>query len=245
MRFFRELRTAVSMQSPHIVRVIEIGEQPVPFLVMERLEGHTLSELLRKRRLLPPNEVIELVSQVAAGITAAAAAGIVHRDLKPQNLFCHHGVWKVLDFGVARAIDQGDTLTAGHLVGTPAYMAPEQAAGRVVDHRTDLYALAAVAYRAFTGQPPFAASDVAQTLYRVVHTRPVRPTQLAPELPADVDDALAIGMAARPEDRFASGAELAAALRTAVAGQLAPTLRARAAALPGGGWTTSPSRGHG
>jgi serine/threonine-protein kinase len=243
LRFFRELRTAASVQSPYVVRVIEIGEHPVPFLVMERLEGQTLSDLLRKRRLLPPEEVVELVSQVATGISAAAAAGIVHRDLKPQNLFRHHDVWKVLDFGVARAVDQGDTLTAGHVVGTPAYMAPEQASGGSVDHRTDLYALAAVAYRAFTGQQPFVTSDVAETLYRVVHTRPVRPTLVVPELPADVDAALAIGMAPRPADRFASGAELADALREAVAGQLAPILRARAAELSGGGWATPRRRG--
>jgi serine/threonine-protein kinase len=241
LRFFRELRTAAAVDSPHVVRVIEVGEKPVPFLVMERLDGVTLSELLRQRRTLAPAEVVELVEEVGIGIAAAAAAGIVHRDLKPQNVFRHEGrEWYVLDLGVARAIDQGDTLTAGQVVGTPSYMAPEQASSGEVDHRSDLYALAAIAYRAFTGHPPFAAADVAETLYRVVHTRPLRPGLLAPELPADVDVVLAIGMAARPADRFATAAELASALRDAVAGQLDPLVRTRGSALvQAGAWSSS------
>ena len=231
LRFFRELRTAASVESPHVVRVIEVGEKPVPYLVMERLDGETLAQIVRERRTLPPREVVELVAQVGIGITAASAAGIVHRDLKPQNIFRHGDVWKILDFGVARALDHGDTLTGGLLVGTPSYMSPEQARGGQVDHRTDLYALAAVAYRALTGHPPFASKEVADTLYRVVHTRPVRPTLLAPELPADIDLVLAIGMAKRASDRFASAAELAAALRDAVHRHLGPALRARGMAL--------------
>jgi len=231
LRFFRELRTAASVESPHVVRVIEIGEQPVPFLVMERLEGHTLAEILRERRTLPPNEALALVEEVGIGITAAGNAGVVHRDLKPQNIFRNRGAWKILDFGVARAMEHGDTLTAGQLVGTPAYMSPEQARGGAVDHRTDLYALAAVAYRALTGHAPFASADIAETLYRVVHTRPMRPTLLAPELPGDVDLVLAIGLAFDAGDRFATAADLASALRAAFARELAPALRARGHAI--------------
>ena len=231
LRFFRELRTAASVESPHVVRVIEVGEQPVPFLVMERLDGGTLAEILRERRTLLPHEVIELVEQVGIGITAAGDAGVVHRDLKPQNIFRHREVWRILDFGVARAMEHGDTLTAGHLVGTPSYMAPEQASGGAVDHRTDLYALAAVAYRTLTGHPPFSSADIAETLYRVVHTRPTRPTLLAPELPGDVDLVLAIGLAPDASDRFATAAELGRALRAAFARGLSPSLRARGHAI--------------
>jgi serine/threonine protein kinase len=114
LRFLRELRTAANVRSPHIVQVIDIGEHPVPYLVMERLEGMTLAEMMRGRRALSPDEVIELVAQVGAGITAASAAGIVHRDLKPQNVFLDRGTWKVLDFGVARAMDAGDRSDRGH-----------------------------------------------------------------------------------------------------------------------------------
>jgi serine/threonine-protein kinase len=245
LRFLRELRTAAGLISPHVVRVIDVGEQPVPFLVMEKLEGHTLGEILRARKVTPP-EVIDLVTQIGAGITVAAAAGIVHRDLKPQNVFLHHpeghrGVWKILDFGVARALDGGDTLTAGHIVGTPSYMAPEQAAGGTVDHATDLYALAAIAYRALTGQPPFAGGELAETLYKVVHTRPRRPTLLA-DLPPELDLVLAIGMAKQPSARFASAQELADALAGAFAGSLPEGVFDRGRALEYAGAWASPPR---
>ncbi len=239
MRFMRELRTAAAVESPHVVRVLEVGEQPVPYLVMERLEGATLSEILRDRRTLPANETNELIAQIGVGISAAAVAGIVHRDLKPQNVFFDRGTWKVLDFGIARALDHGDTLTAGQIVGTPSYMAPEQASGGATDHRTDLYALAAIAYRSLTGHPPFAAKEIAETLYRVVNTRPVRPTLLAPKLHPDVDLVLAIGLAREPADRWASAAEFADALRDALDGKLPQALRARGGAhIPGIGWST-------
>jgi serine/threonine-protein kinase len=241
MRFLRELRTAIGIDSPHVVKVVQVGETPVPYLVMERLEGTTLSEILRSKRVLSAGEVIDLITQIGAGITAAAAAGIVHRDLKPQNLFLHRGAWKILDFGVARAIDHGDTLTAGHVVGTPSYMAPEQASGGTVDHCTDLYALAAIAYRALTGHPPFSAGDIAETLYRVVHTRPRRPRDLAPNLPPDVELVLAIGLAKRPTDRFSAAVDFAGALVEALEGNLSAAIRARAAALPYP-WGSAPSR---
>ncbi|HEX5059943.1 MAG TPA: serine/threonine-protein kinase [Kofleriaceae bacterium] len=220
LRFLRELRTAANVRSPNIVQVIDVGEHPVPYLVMERLEGQTLAEIMRARgRPLGAQEGVDLVAQIGNGITAAAIAGIVHRDLKPQNVFLDRGTWKILDFGVARAMDQGDTLTAGQVVGTPSYMAPEQATGGAVDHRTDLYALAAIAYRALTGQPPYAAGEVAETLYKVVHTKPRRPSELV-DLPPEIDLVLAIGMAKNPEHRFASATELAAALAAAFAGAL-------------------------
>lgn len=243
LRFLRELRTAAAIRSPHIVQVLDVGEHPVPYLVMERLEGMTLGQILRGRtRALAGAEVIMLVREVGAGITAAATAGIVHRDLKPQNVYLDRGTWKILDFGVARAIDQGDTLTAGQIVGTPTYMAPEQASGDAVDHRTDLYALAAIAYRALTGHPPFAGGEIAETLYRVVHARPRRPSDLA-ELPPEVDLVLAIGMAKDARHRFATAGELVDALAAAFAGALPEHVFQRGRALEqAGAWAP---RSHG
>jgi serine/threonine-protein kinase len=231
LRFLRELQTAAAIVAPNVVRVLEVGDQPVPYLVMERLEGKTLSDLLRAKRALAPAEVVDLIRQIGAGITAAGAAGVVHRDLKPQNVFRHGETWKILDFGVARALDHSDTLTAGHIVGTPAYMAPEQASGGAVDHSADLYAVAAIAYRALTGHPLYGAGDLAEVLYHVVHTAPRRPTDLAPQLPHEVDLVLAIGVAKRAEDRFSSAAELADALEAALSGRLAADLRHRGFAL--------------
>ncbi|MEO8554094.1 MAG: serine/threonine-protein kinase, partial [Kofleriaceae bacterium] len=253
VRFLRELRTASSVVSPHVARVIEIGEQPVPYLVMEKLEGQSLSEILRGKRALAPAEAIELAHQVGLGIMAAAQAGVIHRDLKPQNVVFHkppgeRGVWKVLDFGVSRLIEQGDTLTRGDVVGTPAYMAPEQARGGTVDHATDLYALAAIMYRAITGQPPYAGGEVAETLYRVVHTRPRRPSEVA-AVPPQLNLVLAIGMASDPAQRFASAEELVTALREAFAGTLSPAVVTRGRALErAGAWQLampSPTAGMG
>jgi hypothetical protein len=241
LRFLRELRTAAGIDSPHVVKVIEVGESPVPYLVMERLEGMTLGDMLKTKRSLSAGEVGDLILQIGAGITAAAAAGIVHRDLKPQNLFLHRGEWKILDFGVARAIDSGDTLTSGHVVGTPSYMAPEQASGGTVDHCTDLYAVAAIAYRCLTGHPPYAAGEIAETLYRVVHTRPRRPTELQPSLHPDVDVVLAIGLARKPTERFAAAIDFAGALVDALDGKLSMALRERGIALMrSGAWIQNP-----
>ncbi|MCE9572665.1 MAG: serine/threonine protein kinase [Deltaproteobacteria bacterium] len=228
-RFLRELHTAAAIESPHVVRVLEVGEAPIPYLAMERLRGSDLAELLRRRGTLTPAEVIDLTRQVGAGISAAAAAGVVHRDLKPQNVFLEGTTWKVLDFGVAKLAVHDDS-TQGLVVGTPAYMAPEQARGGEVDRRTDLYALAALVYRAITGRAPFAGKDAAATLFEVVHHMPHRPSRLAP-VPEDVDAVLAIGLAKQPDDRFATASQLTIALDAAFERALPEGLRQKARAL--------------
>jgi serine/threonine-protein kinase len=232
-RFLREARASAALASPNIVRVIATaGEgEALPYLAMERLHGHTLAELLRREPKLAPASVIELCRDVGTGIDAASAAGIVHRDLKPQNLFCtREGAWKILDFGVASLADESGALTQGDVVGTPHYMAPEQAQGQRVDHRADLYALAAIAYRCLTGRYPFTAGDTPALLYAVVHRMPARPGALA-ELHADVDRWCAIALAKSPDARFASGHEQAVMLTAAIAGRFDGKLRRRGDAL--------------
>jgi serine/threonine-protein kinase len=154
---------------------------------------------------------------------------VVHRDLKPRNLFLakvgSQEIWKILDFGVARVTGE-ETLTQDQIVGTPNYMAPEQASGGVVTHRSDLFALGVVAYRTLTGRPAFEGESTAEILYKVVHTMPPRPSSVAP-LPLDLDLVLAIALAKAPEDRFASAAELAHAVDAAARGLLDAALRAR------------------
>jgi eukaryotic-like serine/threonine-protein kinase len=229
-RFLRELRTARMIDSANVVRVLDVAEQPLPHLVMERLDGRDLSAILRDEQVLSIPAVVDLLQQLGSGITAAASLGIVHRDLKPQNVFLEGTTWKILDFGVSRLADTSDTLTAGQVIGTPVYMAPEQARGARVDSRADLYALAAIAYRCLTGYAPFSSGEVAEVIYRVVHTAPRRPSSLA-QLPEDVDHVLAIGLAKRPDERFATAAELAAAMAQAVAGHLPESIRERARAI--------------
>jgi len=229
-RFLRELQTSTAISSPNVVQVLAVGEHPLPHLVMERLRGRDLSALLKSKTTLDGPAVIDLVRQVAEGLAAAAEAGIVHRDIKPQNLFLSGTTWKILDFGVSRIVASTDTLTAGHIIGTPAYMAPEQARGAKVDHRADIYSLAAVAYRALTGKSIFKSGEVADMLYKVVHTAPRRPSWIV-TLPTDVDFALAIGLAKKPQDRFETARELADALEAALGSGLSPALRQRASAI--------------
>jgi len=225
-RFVREARVSGALASPYVVRVLDAAAGDPPYLVMERLYGQTLAERLRQHGRLSGPALVELVRHVGAGLDAARAAGVIHRDIKPQNLVFDR-VWKILDFGVATLAHDGGTLTQGGVIGTPSYMAPEQAQGKPLDERADLYALAAVAYRCVTGRHPFSGADTPALLYAVVHELPPRPGE-ASELPADVDRWFALGLAKSPEDRLPTGKALADALVDAFAGTLAAALRKRA-----------------
>jgi serine/threonine-protein kinase len=225
-RFLREVRVSGALDTPYVARLLDAGHDP-PYLAMERLRGESLAEVLRRDGKLAPGAIAELVRQVGAGLDTASRAGIVHRDIKPANLF-RDRVWKILDFGVAAlAEDSSGTLTQGGVIGTPSYMAPEQAQGQRLDGRADLYALAAVAYRCVTGRHPFSGADTPALLYAVVHRMPARPGE-ATELPADADRWFALALAKAPAERFATGAELAHALDDALRGALDPALRRRA-----------------
>ncbi|HEX7701775.1 MAG TPA: serine/threonine-protein kinase, partial [Kofleriaceae bacterium] len=161
----------------------------------------------------------------------ARAAGMVHRDIKPPNIFrTRDGTWKLLDFGVAVLGDSSGTLTQGGVIGTPGYMAPEQAKGESVDHRADVYAVGAVLYRCITGRAPFSGTDHAAMLYAMVHDMPIRPGAIA-HLDRDVDRVLAVVLAKRRNDRFGSVKELADVLESAFAGRLAPRIRVAADGL--------------
>jgi eukaryotic-like serine/threonine-protein kinase len=232
-RFLREVRVASSLDSPHVVKVLQAStpEDPIPFLAMERLRGMTLGEVLRDGVVLTRPRTADLVDQIASVLEAARTAGIVHRDLKPHNLFqTDDGIWKILDFGVALLGESSGTLTQGGVVGTPAYMAPEQAKGETVDHRADLYALAACVYRCLTGRLPFLARDTPAVLYAVVHQMPIRPGAIAP-VPPDVEAFLAIGLAKSRDARFASAAEFGDAYAAAERGKLSDAHRKRAGLL--------------
>ena len=233
-RFLREVRVASSIESPHVVRVLEAASavDSLPFLAMERLRGVTLGDRLREGARMPPDELVQLVAQVGSVLELARAAGIVHRDLKPHNLFCTEaGTWKVLDFGIAVLAEHSGTLTRGGVIGTPAYMAPEQAKGEAVDHRADVYAFSAVLYRCLTGRVPFAARDTPSLLYAVVHQMPLRPSALAPVSPA-VERVLLLGLAKSRAARFATAGELASAFVLALSEDRLPDdLAARARAL--------------
>ena len=235
-RFIRECRLASMLEVPNVVSVLEASdpEAAIPYIAMERLRGLDLSDHLRGKGRLGPEEVARLLAEVGAGLDAAHEAGIVHRDMKPRNLFLAQqadgsSIWKILDFGVSKLVSEA-TMTRQNMVGTPSYMAPEQAKGETVTHRADLFALGIIAYRALTGRPAFSGDGVPQVLYQVIHRMPTRPSLLA-QLPSDVDRVLAIALAKDPQDRFESAAELSGAFDDAVRRRLSRQLRQRAADL--------------
>jgi hypothetical protein len=233
-RFAREAQAAAALDSPYVVRVLEIPEEgtPLPYIAMERLRGEDLASMLRRERKLSSRELVRLAQQVGSAVDAARTACVVHRDIKPQNLFFSRRdeaspQWKVLDFGVSKLIGQG-SLTRDQLVGTPEYMAPEQAAGHAVDHRADIYGLAAVLYRCVASRAPFVQDSLPVLVHKVVHEMPPRPSRFA-RLAPDIEAFLAVGMAKRPEDRYQSGKELAEAFEAATRGELQAVWRERAA----------------
>jgi serine/threonine-protein kinase len=235
-RFYRELEITRSIRGENIVRVLEFPEPdaPIPYLAMERLHGKTLGDLLRVRPSLGMKEMLYLMRALTTGIGAAHAQGIVHRDLKPKNLLAHKQgsktVWKILDFGVSKLLDQSGTLTQGKVIGTPSYMAPEQAAGEEVDARADLYSIGVILYRVLTGRRAFLGASI-PALLRAVHAdMPPQPSKIA-ELSHEIDCVLAIAMAKKPEDRFGTAEELAAAVEQAAKESLDEEIRLRGEAL--------------
>jgi serine/threonine-protein kinase len=252
-RFLREAKLTSSLSALNVVRVIEASgaDAPIPYLAMERLRGDDLATHLRDTKRMGMRLLLTMLRQVGAGLDAAHAAGIVHRDLKPRNIFCARSrksgeadVWKILDFGVSK-LDSGEgTLTGGQIVGTPAYMAPEQARAQPVGSRADVFALGVIAYRALTGSPPFSGDTNVEILFRVSHDMPLRPSDLV-RMPPEVDLVLAVALAKAPEDRFGTATELAQALDGASRGRVDPALTAHAnrllESLPWGA-STGPAR---
>jgi serine/threonine protein kinase len=206
-RFLREARLAGGLSHPNIVQVYDAGDTDGrPFIVMEYVPGRTLADFGQ----LPPERVAELARQACAGLQHAHAAGLVHRDVKPANLLLRDdGVLKIADFGIARAAGTTRHTQAGKILGTAAYLAPEQIAGRDATAASDLYSLAAVLYELLTGRPPYVFGSLADLAAQqadgaIVPVRDLEPS-VAPELEAPVMHALA----REPRFRPASAADFA------------------------------------
>ncbi len=228
-RFFREVQITGSLRSPHIPATLGSGftADGGPYLAMELLAGTDLATDLRQRKLLPLPEIDAMVEQIARGLHVAHASGVVHRDIKPQNLFrttTEPRHWKILDFGVSKLVTGSGTLTRGAAIGTPGYMSPEQVAGADIDARADVFALAAVTYRAVTGRPAFSGSSELVTMMRVARTQPARPSDFA-DVPAQVELLLCLGLAKDPELRIPSAAAFATGWIEARRGKLDGALR--------------------
>jgi hypothetical protein len=216
-RFLREARAAAALVHDHVVPVYQVGEaRGVPFLAMPLLAGESLERRLKERGPLPPDEVVRIGQEVAEGLAAAHAAGLVHRDVKPANIWLEAGSdrVKVLDFGLVRAApDEPQLSRPGTVLGTPLYMAPEQARGEPADARSDRFSLGSVLYALCTGRPPFLGDNSLAVLRRVSADTapPVRASN--PAVPEELAAVIARLHAPDPARRFQSAAELAAVLR--------------------------------
>src|SRR5262245_53782671 len=240
-RFQREARAAAQVRHPHVCPVYDVGEQDgQPFLVMAYIEGISLSESLQRQgRYEEVGQAVALIRQVIDGLDAIHAQGIIHRDIKPSNIMLDRvGNAILTDFGLSRVLEEADHLTSdGVVVGTPAYMAPEQAAGHAhqVAPPTDVYSLAVVLYKMLTGRLPFEGPPM-PVLHRIVHDEPPPPSQFRPDLPAAVEAAILRALRKNPSERFGDAQAFAAALApapgTAAAATTPPPAPASATTQP-------------
>lgn len=210
-RFKSEIRLARHITDKHVVRTHDIGEwQGSYYLTMEYVQGISVRELIDTRTRLGAEATLAIAGQLAQSLAAAHEQGIIHRDIKPQNLLLDEaGVLKVMDFGIARLAQRPTGLTeTGMVVGTPAYMAPEQMLAEEVDPRSDLYAAGVVMYECLTGKVPFDAPSVVALIARVLRETPVPPADLAPDIPPALSALVLRLLAKEPAQRPASAAEL-------------------------------------
>jgi serine/threonine-protein kinase len=224
-RFRQEAEITSTLRHPHIVQVFDfnVTDGGAPYLVMELLEGVSLAELVASGAPLDPRRAIDIIEQIAQALHAAHERGVVHRDLKPDNIMLLSAggtldFVKVLDFGISQASWRTRLTDNDRVSGTPQYMAPEQAQGLrdQIDHRTDQFSLAAIAYTLFTGREPFSGDNPIAVLYQVVHNDPPPPAEANPALGAAISDVIVRGLSKESANRFADVLEFAVALRAAV-----------------------------
>ncbi len=245
-RFRREAGLAARLPAEHIARVYEVGdddERDLHFIAMDYLRGEDMGAYLRRRGPLPLAELIALARRIAVALDAAHAAGVIHRDLKPQNVFLASAAGggppavKLLDFGMSKLADGvAHTLTQTEMIiGTVGYLAPEQALGRASEAgpAADRFAFAALCYKAVAGRAPFEGGDLVSALRRVAQDRPTPPSTLRPDLPADVDVVMTIGLAKAPGDRYPSAIAMVDDLTAAANGTLDDATRLKSRRLDG------------
>ena len=229
-RFLREARTAAGLSHPNIVPIHGVEEQgDLVYFVMGYVEGETLARRVQRAGPLPPADVARIMQETAWALSYAHGRGIVHRDVKPDNILLEVGSGRamVTDFGIARQASAGSLTEVGHVVGTPEFMSPEQAAGESMDGRSDLYSLGVVGFLALTGKAPFEATSASALLSMHLTQPPPPVASVRPGVPRPLADAVDRCLRKTPEERFASGEELAAALGGVRSGstEIAPQVR--------------------
>jgi serine/threonine protein kinase len=242
-RFLREAQAAAALQHDHIVTIFQVGEdRGVPFLAMQLLEGETLEDRLQREPRLPLRTILRLSREIADGLAAAHTRHLIHRDIKPGNIWLEAGRdrVKILDFGLARALGDDARITqTGAVLGTPAYMSPEQARGQAVGTRSDLFSLGCVMYHLCTGQLPFPGKDTLATLSALALEQPPPVKELNPAVPLELSELVTRLLAKDPVDRPASAREVVETLT-----QIERTLLAAMTVVPSGASAPrTPARG--
>ncbi|MEU5515763.1 protein kinase [Streptomyces griseoaurantiacus] len=215
-RFTREAQSVAGLNHHAIVAVYDSGEdvvggQSVPYIVMELVEGRTIRDLLLNAEAPGPEQALIIVSGVLEALAYSHQHGIVHRDIKPANvIITHNGAVKVMDFGIARALHGASTTMTqtGMVMGTPQYLSPEQALGKAVDHRSDLYATGCLLYELLALRPPFVGETPLSVVYQHVQDMPVPPSQTSDGCPPELDGLVMRSLAKEPDDRFQTAEEM-------------------------------------
>lgn len=215
-RFLQEAQAAAGIDHDNVVTIHQVGEHHgVLFLAMQLLEGEPLDDRLRREGKLTVSETVRIGKEVAQGLAAAHSKGLIHRDIKPSNLWIdsRNNRTVILDFGLARSVsDKRHVTKVGEIVGTPAYLSPEQARGETVDHRTDLFSLGSVLYRMVTGHNPFEGTDTVSLLLSLVQDSPTAPNDIDERIPKELSDLILQLLSKNPEQRPASAEDVAQAL---------------------------------
>ncbi|MGH3938777.1 MAG: Stk1 family PASTA domain-containing Ser/Thr kinase [Pseudonocardiaceae bacterium] len=232
-RFRKEAQNAAALNHPAIVAVYDTGETdsdygPLPYIVMEFVEGRTLRDIVKTEGPMDEQRAMETMADVCAALDFSHRGGIIHRDVKPANvMITNDGAVKVMDFGIARALADGQGLTqTAAVIGTAQYLSPEQARGEPVDARSDVYAAGCVLYELITGQPPFTGDSPVAVAYQHVREDPTPPSHQHPGISAAMDAMVLRAMSKNPANRYQSAAEMRSDLVRALAGQrpMAPTV---------------------
>jgi serine/threonine-protein kinase len=216
-RFYREAQTAGALTHPNIVTIYDVGEDlGMSYIVMELVEGETLSQRMKKQRFSVA-QIKHVIYHGGMGLDYAHASGVVHRDVKPDNIMVSNsGLVKMMDFGIARVMESSLTKT-GHVIGTPAYMSPEQVNGQRIDARSDIFSLGVILYELLTGQKPFTGHTISSLMFAIVKSDPAQPSALDAKVHATWDEILRKALAKNREERYSSAKEFGQAVRDAPA----------------------------
>ncbi|MGO9151663.1 serine/threonine protein kinase PknB [Mycobacterium sp.] len=219
LRFRREAQNAAALNHPSIVAVYDTGEAetptgPLPYIVMEYVDGVTLRDIVHTDGPLPPRRAIEIIADACQALNFSHQAGIIHRDVKPANIMISStNAVKVMDFGIARAIADSSSVTqTAAVIGTAQYLSPEQARGDPVDARSDVYSLGCVLYEILTGEPPFTGDSPVSVAYQHVREDPIPPSERHEGISPDLDAVVLKALAKNPENRYQTAAEMRADL---------------------------------